>query len=88
MFEAIISKLPIPSWILVILLGLIILWKIFKFVFDTQKTNKDFSGIFDTITELKNLMNKIKNDIKFIANYLSEKSEKHFDRSQLENNKP
>lgn len=88
MLETILGMLPIPSWILVILLSIIILWKIFVFVYKTNETNKSFSSISDTINQLKDLMSKIKNDIKFIANYLSEKSEKNFDRTQLESCSP
>jgi len=88
MIETILSKLPIPSWILVILLAIVILWKIFVFVYETNKRNKDFFGLSATIKSLETLMSKIKNDIKFIANYLSEKSEKNFDRKQLESCSP
>jgi hypothetical protein len=88
MFETILSMLPIPTWILIVLLSIIILWKIFVFVYETNNKNKDFKRLSDTIKTLENLMNKVKNDIKFIANYLSEKSEKNLDRTQIESCSP
>jgi len=86
--EIILSKLYIPSWILVVFLCGWVLWRIFLFVYETNKTNKDFTCLSVTIKSLENLMGKIKNDLKFIANYLSEKSGGIFDRTQLESCSP
>ncbi len=88
MFEAIISQLQIPQWILIVLIFGWLLWQIFKFVSETNRKNTESSNLSATIKSLESLMIKIKNDIKFMSNYLAEKSEKNFDRTQLESCSP